>query len=52
MVTQTPDVLNATPTQLDVALASAAKRAVMRLGPYAMAMGQEVKATFDPRELL
>ncbi len=46
-----PDVLSAEPTQLDRALASAAQRAVLRCVPYPMAAGQEVQATFDPREL-
>jgi colicin import membrane protein len=50
-VTAMPDVISGGQTQLDRALASAAQRAVMRCGPYTMAPGQEVQATFDPREL-
>lgn len=50
-VTQKPDVVTSGATQLDRALTSAAQRAVMRCGPYQMAVGQEVNATFDPREL-
>ena len=50
-VTVMPDVISGGQTQLDRALASAAQRAVMRCGPYTMATGQEVQATFDPREL-
>jgi colicin import membrane protein len=50
-VTGTPDIVNAAQSQLERALASAAQRAVMRCGPYAMAPNQEVQATFDPREL-
>ncbi len=51
-VVGTPDILSTAGTPLERALASAASRAVLRCGPYAMAVGQEVKATFDPRELL
>jgi outer membrane biosynthesis protein TonB len=51
-VNGTPQIVSATGTQLERALASAAQRAVMRCGPYQMAVNQEVKATFDPRELL
>ena len=47
----TPDIIAADPSQLGHALASAAQRAVVRCGPYAMAVNQEVQATFDPREL-
>ncbi|MEO8758196.1 MAG: hypothetical protein ABI398_10660 [Devosia sp.] len=47
----TPDIVTADGSQLGRALASAAQRAVVRCGPYAMAVGQEVQATFDPREL-
>ncbi|HEX4297448.1 MAG TPA: hypothetical protein VHZ56_05450 [Devosia sp.] len=50
-VTQMPDILSDTSTPLARALASAAQRAVMRCGPYAMAVNQEVQATFDPRDL-
>ncbi len=50
-VTQRPDIISSGSTQLDRALSSAAQRAVMRCGPYNMAVGQEVNATFDPREL-
>jgi colicin import membrane protein len=50
-VTGTPDIVNAAQSQLERALASAAQRAVMRCGPYAMAPNQEVQATFDPRAL-
>jgi outer membrane biosynthesis protein TonB len=51
-VTGTPQIVSAPGTQLERALASAAQRAVVRCGPYQMAVNQEVKATFDPRELL
>jgi colicin import membrane protein len=51
-VTVTPQVISNPTTQLENALARAAQRAVMRCGPYQMAVNQEVKATFDPRELL
>ncbi|MBN9306115.1 MAG: hypothetical protein BGO82_00205 [Devosia sp. 67-54] len=47
----TPDIVGGGGTTLERALASAAQRAVMRCGPYAMAPSQEVQATFDPREL-
>jgi hypothetical protein len=50
-VTATPDVLSDTSEPLARALASAAQRAVMRCGPYPMAVNQEIQATFDPREL-
>jgi outer membrane biosynthesis protein TonB len=46
-----PDVVGNPGTQLERALASAAQRAVVRCGPYTMAVGQEIQATFDPREL-
>jgi colicin import membrane protein len=36
-------------TTLEQALTSAAQRAVMRCGPYTIAAGQQVRATFDPR---
>lgn len=51
MVRNTPQIVSSGGSQLERALASAAQRAVMRCGPYEMAMNQEVKATFDPREL-
>lgn len=51
-VSATPQIVSSPGTQLERALASAAQRAVMRCGPYQMAVNQEVKATFDPRELL
>ena len=51
-VKSTPQIVSNPGTQLEKALASAAQRAVMRCGPYQMAVSQEVKATFDPRELL
>ena len=51
-VVGTPDVVSGASSTLERALASAAQRAVVRCGPYAMAVSQEVKATFDPRELL
>jgi outer membrane biosynthesis protein TonB len=50
-VTNMPDVLTDTSDPLARALASAAQRAVMRCGPYPMAVNQEIQATFDPREL-
>jgi colicin import membrane protein len=50
-VTGMPDIISNSQTTLERALASAAQRAVMRCGPYPMAVGQEVQATFDPREL-
>jgi colicin import membrane protein len=52
MVKATPQILSSASTQLESALARAAQRAVMRCGPYQMAVNQDVKATFDPRELL
>lgn len=51
MVTQRPDILSDTSTSMLRALAGAAARAVQMCGPYPMAVGQEVQATFDPREL-
>lgn len=36
-------------TTLEQAMTSAAQRAVMRCGPYTVAAGQQVRATFDPR---
>ncbi len=50
-VGSTPKIISPTGTQIERALASAAQRAVMRCGPYQMALNQDVKATFDPREL-
>lgn len=50
-VSGTPAIVSGTATPLERALASAAQRAVMRCGPYRMATGQDVRATFDPREL-
>lgn len=49
MVTQTPRLVTAPADALQQAYASAAQRAVMRCGPYAVA-NQQVRATFDPRE--
>ena len=46
-----PQITSTVGTPLERALASAAQRAVMRCGPYQMALNQDVKATFDPREL-
>jgi colicin import membrane protein len=51
-VKTTPQIVSNAGTTLERALASAAQRAVMRCGPYQMAVNQDVKATFDPRELL
>jgi len=51
-VSGTPQIVSAGGTQLERALASAAQRAVMRCGPYQMALSQDVKATFDPREMM
>ena len=51
-VSATPQIISTGGTQLERALASAAQRAVMRCGPYQMAVNQDVKATFDPRELM
>ena len=48
-VVATPTVARAPATSLEQALASAAQRAVMRCGPYQIAAGQQVRATFDPR---
>jgi outer membrane biosynthesis protein TonB len=50
-VVRMPDILSDTSDPIARALASAAQRAVMRCGPYPMAVNQEVQATFDPREL-
>jgi len=49
-VVRMPDVLSDTPDALTRAFASAAQRAVMRCGPYAMAVGQEIQAVFTPGE--
>ncbi len=51
-ISGTPAIVSNGGTPLERALASAAQRAVLRCGPYQMATNQEVKATFDPRELL
>lgn len=50
-ITGNPQIVSSPATTLERALASAAQRAVMRCGPYEMAANQEVRATFDPREL-
>jgi colicin import membrane protein len=50
-VTVTPDVVASGSTSLDRAYVSAAQRAVMRCGPYMMAVGQEVLARCDAQEL-
>jgi colicin import membrane protein len=44
-----PAITRQPSTTLEQALASAAQRAVMRCGPYLIAVNQEVLATFDPR---
>lgn len=44
-----PEIVSAGASQMERALASAAQRGVMRCGPYAMAVNQDVQATFDPR---
>jgi colicin import membrane protein len=44
-----PLVIKQPTTTLEQALTSAAQRAVMRCGPYTVAAGQQVRATFDPR---
>lgn len=49
MVTQMPRLLSVPADALQQAYASAAQRAVLRCGPYAVA-DQQVRATFDPRE--
>lgn len=51
-VSGTPQITSTGSSALERALASAAQRAVMRCGPYQMAASQDVKATFDPRELM
>jgi outer membrane biosynthesis protein TonB len=51
MVAVLPDVLSNPGTQLERAFAAAAQRAVMRCGPYSMAVGQEVQALFQARQL-
>jgi colicin import membrane protein len=48
-VNNQPIVTSAGASQLEVALARAAQRAVMQCGPYTIAAGQQVRATFDPR---
>ena len=50
-VTVSPTVVAAGNTPLDRVYVSAAQRAVMRCGPYLMAVGQEVLARFDALEL-
>lgn len=45
-----PLVIRTPSSSLEQALASAAQRAVMRCGPYTVAQGQQVRATFDPRQ--
>ena len=49
-VTALPLIVSQPATSLEQALASAAQRAVMRCGPYTVAAGQQVRATFDPRQ--
>ena len=49
-VTALPQILTAPANALEQALASAAQRAVMRCGPYSVAAGQDVRATFDPSQ--
>ena len=49
-VTTLPLIISQPATTLEQALASAAQRAVMRCGPYTVAAGQQVRATFDPRQ--
>ncbi len=49
MVSQMPRLVSAPADALQQAYASAAQRAVMRCGPYAVA-NQQLRATFDPRE--
>jgi len=49
MVTSLPRIVSSPASSLEQALASAAQRAVMRCGPYSVT-GQDVRATFDPRE--
>ena len=44
-----PLIIKQPSTTLEQALTSAAQRAVMRCGPYTVAAGQQVRATFDPR---
>jgi outer membrane biosynthesis protein TonB len=50
MVGAQPTVLSDSSDPLARALASAAQRAVMRCGPYTVAAGQQVRATFDPSQ--
>jgi outer membrane biosynthesis protein TonB len=50
VVNTIPTIVKTPASSLEQALASAAQRAVMRCGPYAMAVGQEVQATFDPSQ--
>lgn len=44
-----PLITRAPADTLEQALASAAQRAVMQCGPYTIAAGQQIRATFDPR---
>lgn len=44
-----PLIVSQGSTSLEIALARAAQRAVMQCGPYTVAAGQQVLATFDPR---
>ena len=48
-VPSTPQIVSSPGNQLERALASAAQRAIVRCGPYAMATSQDVQAVFDPR---
>lgn len=49
-VMRMPDILSDTSDPLTRSFASAAQRAVMRCGPYAMAVGQEIQAVFTPND--
>jgi colicin import membrane protein len=51
-LTGDPQITNAPQSATEQALASAAKRAIMRCGPYPMAAGQDVGATFTAQQLL
>lgn len=51
-VTATPQVESSGSSALDNTYVRAAQRAVMRCGPYTMAVNQEVSARFDAVELL
>jgi colicin import membrane protein len=50
-VAATPTIVATGSTPLDRVYTSAAQRAVMRCGPYMMAVGQEVLARFDAQEM-